>query len=346
MSSNIKVCTLNIGSGDRDWYNAQRFGLMLSATDRGRASDNYLFAEKQTANKLVELDQDIYCLQEVRNEDRPQITELKKRGYTIHHADDNHFDAVIAVKTSRFASKVENFSYRLKFEDSFSGGQLWKDVAVVRVRDLLTQKSIVIASAHIPGYGFAQHQETKEQAYIKFGDEFCDLLVNQYLPDADIQLIGADMNADPQTEIGNKPHGVKRFAFFQNNGFIRCQNESPTNINCDDMGTLWALREIDFIFARKCSLNSLIGRIIALFSSVVVKEKATSIKKDLFPRPMNQIGNTPWNYMAHSSDHLPVLAEFSYQIEPSPAAKRWHALKLWLFSWLPSTLRPSANSSS
>ncbi|MGZ3632943.1 MAG: hypothetical protein ACXWM7_01260 [Parachlamydiaceae bacterium] len=287
--NNFSVCTYNVGSRVDDYFQLCRhFDPSLSFKSK-EDEENFRSKYEVTQNRTAELlinKAVIYCLQEVVDEERPIIKSLRERNFEIVHFKDlPYFDTVIALDKSRFKD-ITNHSINVAITPYFS-----KDAAIATATDILSGERVTFVSAHAPGFDLTKKPNDEDTAE---GDYYCQKIV-QELSDIDcgaIQIIGADMNANPEK-------WNPRFEVFSKEGFQVYRKNSPTNVNPND--SVEQAREIDFIFTKTTSsiwqkLKSILG---------------SSLQLDAAIRSENSIG---WNVDDNASDHLPVFVDINYEI--------------------------------
>jgi hypothetical protein len=181
------------------------------------------------------------------------------------------------------------------------GPGLKKDVAIATATELLSGRRITFVSAHVPGFDFTK-EVSDEDAYN--GDFYCQAILKKLseIGNGNIQVIGADMNANPEK-------WSHRFQEFFDRGFRLYRKNSPTNVNPKDSRE--QMREIDFIFTKTSSIWQ---KIKSIFFSTIQFE--TTI------RNQNSIG---WDMNVNASDHLPVFIDISAKINLSKIHQAWNA---------------------
>lgn len=261
--SNFTVCTYNMGSNEGDYSNLRRHldpsfnqHPRLIATDEAE----YNAAQNKTTDSLMG-QADVYCLQEVIDENRPLIKSLKGANFQIINKPNvrGNFDCAIAVNTARFEN-ITNLSTTINRQD----------VTIARATDITTKKEVLFVSAHIPGC-MLENDTPVDADDASTGDNDCEQIMQHVAHIAGgcaVQIIGADMNANPEK-------WEPRFQKFTSRGFEVLRSNAPTNVNPNSR--TYKERELDFIF-------------------VSPKAQATVTNA----KPLS------WN-VDNASDHLPVF---------------------------------------
>jgi endonuclease/exonuclease/phosphatase family metal-dependent hydrolase len=300
MNLQFNVCTYNIGSSANDYFLLCKH--LDSSLSFKTEEEEEAFRAKynETQNRTAELltnQAEVYCLQEVVEEERPLITSLKAQGFEIVHYNGlPAFDNAIALDKKRFKD-ITNHSIDVKITKYYS-----KDVAIASATDNLTGERMTFVSAHSPGFDFTK-ELTREDTVE--GDFYCQAIAKKMseIGKNSIHIIGADMNANPEK-------WNPRFHIFSSQGFQLNRTGSSTNVNPRD--SMHQAREIDFIFTKTTS--SLWKKIKSLFVSTV--QCHASIK--MAPT----IG---WNNHDNASDHLPVFITITPQVNFSKIRQLWNS---------------------
>lgn len=307
----FSLCTYNIGSSVNDYYQLRKH-LEPSIKITGEAEEDafrsqYAEVQKSTASLLTNKAR-AYCLQEVVDEERPLIRSLKEKNFEIVHSTQQPgFDTAIALDKERFKD-ITNHSIEVQITQGFN-----KDAAIATATDVLSREKITFVSAHVPGFDFTKEVTVEEASY---GDIYCQAIAQKLaeIGSDTIQIIGADMNANPEK-------WNPRFQIFSKKGFKLHRTNSPTNVNSRDSRD--QMREIDFLFTK--TTTSIWQRIKSLFVSM--RQVTISLKDE------NSIG---WNVEDNASDHLPVFLNVSPQIKISKVSQLWNAT----YQLLSSCFRP------
>jgi hypothetical protein len=246
MSFELRVCSYNIGRDSGEYCNLLRCrdpdfkDIEDPEFSQSKIEERSKEAERQAA-QLLEGQTDVYCLQEVISEDRTLIDFLKKKGFTIIHLLGKEiFDTVIALDPLRFKN-IQNFSFNLSSDEN-----ILEDVAVAQAVDIKSNQLVVFTSAHVPGFNF----QSLNQREMKRGEISCEKIIQKLssINQNAIQVIGADMNANPEV-------GGQRFEIFSKAGFQLNRCNLPTNVNPRD--TVHQEREIDFIWTKMPQLPAI-----------------------------------------------------------------------------------------
>lgn len=298
--NNFSVCTYNVGSRIDDYFQLCRHldpSLSFKNSEEEEAfRSKYDVVQNRTAELLTNK-AEVYCLQEVFNEERPLIQSLKEKAFEIIHLEGlAYFDTAIALDKDRFKD-ITNHSFDVQITTHFK-----KDVAIATATDVLTGQRITFVSAHAPGFDFTKEVSDKDAAE---GDFYCRAIINKLseIGNSTIHVIGADMNANPEK-------WDPRFRVFSNQGFQLNRKNSATNVNPKD--STEQEREIDFIFTKTSSSNW--QKTKSIFFSTIQFE--TAIKDE------NSIG---WNIDDNASDHLPIFIGISAKISVSKICLLWNA---------------------
>lgn len=251
---------------------------------------------EETAKDLVHA-ADVYALQEVKSDDRPDIKVFQKNGFQIYRpqskkpkdpADTRASDTAIAINPAKF-SNIKNKSF------TTSGGL---DFAVVTCIEKSTGKKIAFVSGHIPGFNL----EEKDQSIMRDGAETGDNEIRAVIDriqdicaDCDSVMFGADMNANP--EIYNP-----RFQLLIDAGFEVHRTNSPTNnmerntFNPERKVHLKE-RELDYIFIKKQEPSGFFHALKKLFNRDTIQ--VAHIDKSR--------SNLTLDPISSPSDHIPIF---------------------------------------
>lgn len=310
--NSFSVCTYNIGSRADDYlFLCTHLDPSLKINSQKEETDfldKYQTVQEQAA-KLLTGKAEVYCLQEVKNEERPLIKSLIERKFEIIHIEGEVFDTAIALDKNRF-KEITNHS--IDVSDNLYCG---KDVAIASATDILTGQRITFVSAHAPGFDF----EKVNEKVATDGDSYCHEIVQKLseIGNSTIKVIGADMNAHPE-------NWNPRFNIFADQGFTVHRQNSATNVNPND--SVEKTREIDFIFTK--ASPSIWQKIKSIFVSTF--QFSATLKTE------NPLG---WDANKNASDHLPVFIEISSRNNISKIRQLWHDA-CGLFSSCFGTKRP------
>lgn len=276
--TSFKVCTYNMGADFNDYcllcqYVGPAFQIQ-SEEEQKALKEKYQTAQEHVAARLRD-QAEVFCLQEVVEQDRPLIKTLKERNFQIFKSNGKFPDCVIALNTD--FENVENHSTILE------GGY----VAIVTATHKPTGERLTFVSAHAPGFNLEGSIEKLDAAG---GDKYCQQIAEilNKIGSSTFQIIGADMNAYPEKWL-------PRFKVFSEKGFQVLRTGSSTNVMPKSSTT--RERELDFILVKTAPrwLMSLFGKNI---------EKSAHIISD---QPLE------WKVDRNASDHLPVFAKISFQ---------------------------------
>lgn len=299
--SNFSICTYNVGSRVDDYFQLCKH-LDSSLSFKSKEEDDafrskYAVVQNRTTELLTNK-AEVYCLQEVGDEERPLIKSFKARNFEIIHLEGlPFFDTAIALDKNRFQD-ITNHSIDVQVNEEFK-----KDVAIATATDILSGQRITFVSAHAPGFDFTKKVNENDAAE---GDFYCQAIVKKLseIGNSTIQVLGADMNANPEK-------WNPRFQIFSNQGFQLDRKNSATNVNPKDLTD--QEREIDFIFTK--TISSIWQKTKSIFVSTV--QYKTAIKVE------DSIG---WNANDNASDHLPVFIEVSPKINISKIGQLWNKI--------------------
>lgn len=252
----FNVCSYNMGSGSSDYLNLHTYfnpQFKIGSREQEQAFINEHAKIEESSAISLQDKANAYCLQEVVDENRPLIKNLKEKGFEIIHLnnDQPYFDAAIALDKNRFKDIV-NHSMVIDR----------KDVAIATATDILTNQKVTFVSAHVPGFNLENLIEEEKQD----GDNFCQKLATNLRKIGGTQIIGADMNGT--TEIANE-----RFQAFTKNGLLIHKTDCPTNVcpRSED----YKLREFDYFFAK--NNQSFWQKIKSIFKTTI--QYSCAIKK-------------------------------------------------------------------
>lgn len=299
--NNLSVCSYNVGSRVDDYFQLCKHVnphpiVFTCKEDEDTFRSNYEAAQNRTTELLTNKAQ-VYCLQEVVDEERTLIKSLKEKNFEIIHLGGlPYFDTAIAIDKNRFKD-INNHSIDIEITPLFK-----KDVAIATATDILTGQRVTFVSAHVPGFDFTKKVNDKDAAG---GDFYCQAIVKKLseIGQNTIQIIGADMNANPEK-------WNPRFQLFTNQGFQINRKNSATNVNPND--SVEQEREIDFIFTK--TATSIWQKIRSIFAST--RQFKATIKTE------DSIG---WNPKDNASDHLPVFIKVSSKVKISKIHQLWNA---------------------
>ncbi len=293
MSLPFSVCTYNLGARADDYYQLCKYlqpDLAFKSAEEEKAFRARYAATQETTTLLLRDHAEVYCLQEVGDTKRPMITALQWLGFeVVYLRGDRAFDTAIALDTRRFKD-ITNHSIDVRINGRFK-----KDAAIATAIDIESNQRIAFVSAHAPGFDFTKANVDPEEA--AEGDLYCQKIADKLsqVGDCAIQVIGADMNDNPEKWNA-------RFQIFSNRGFQVLRTGSSTNVNPKD--AVHQEREIDFIFTK--THPSIFQRIAAIFFSTLQYSAA------IYPiQPLR------WDATVNASDHLPVFATISSQVADS-----------------------------
>jgi len=312
----LRVCTYNIGARVNDYMENLKYNEDNYEREHKPEKDStsYSQAQEKTGDLLTAPWQrpHIYCLQEVGplDLDRPLINRLVAANFAIIHFEGAYRDSVVALDRTRF-SQIENHSFVSNFENRY--------VAVATAVDHLTGQSVVIASAHVPGFSYLGMKQDREYGSDRGKDraESGDALftrelipmMNHLAEPNTLQIIGADMNADPEI-------WPARFESLENASFDRIEPDSFTNVHLNfaerDHPEL-KTRKIDYLFTRvttfeKSILQRISEAIGGIFFATFTMDESIFVDRD----PLDG-----FNPECNASDHRPVYAEITYNRVPS-----------------------------
>ncbi len=307
--SNFSVCSYNVGSRVDDYLQLCEY-LKSPPSRKSRKEDDQFHAQYNTTQEktaaLLTNKAEVYCLQEVVDEERPLIKSLKENNFTIIRLESlKYFDTAIALDTKRFQD-ITNHSIEVQITQWFK-----KDVAIATATDILSGQRITFVSAHAPGFDFTKQVIDDEDA--AEGDFYCQAILDRLseIGNNTIHVIGADMNANPEK-------WNPRFQSFSNQGFQLHRKASATNVNPKD--SVEQEREIDFIFTK--ATTSIWQKIKSIFVSTI--QFKSTIKAE------DSIG---WDINNNASDHLPVFINLSPKVKISKIHQLWNATYRLLLSY-------------
>lgn len=286
IDTQFTVCTYNIGRIE-DYLKLCKYrdsSYTIKSKEEDESFQKKYDRIQSETTKLLEDQADVFCFQEVGKRTRPIIQTLQSKGFKIVHDEKyDEFDTAVALNTSRFKN-ITPHSFNIQLTDSFN-----KDVAIATAEDIQTHQSAVFVSAHAPGFNLSQATINRDEA--ADGDLYCKTIAHELseMGTYAIQVIGADMNANPEK-------WNPRFQFFSHQGFQIIRTGSSTNVNPKD--STYQEREIDFIFAK--TTQSIGQKIKSIFS--------TTIKNHVAVKPFDPLG---WDIEKNASDHLAIFMNVS-----------------------------------
>jgi hypothetical protein len=301
-ASHLNGCTFNMGANVNDYFKHCKYHYpkleIKSEKEQEQFYANYAAAQEETGRLLTSQLSDFLCLQEVVDMERPLIKSLEKKGFQVFHFEGNPtFDNVIALNQSRFKD-ITNHSIDVDISDTFK-----KDATIVTATDIVTGQRMTFVSAHVPGIDLAKSAIDGNEAAA--GDNYCSAIVHKLskIATGTIQIIGADMNANPEK-------WNPWFEIFAKQGFQVLRSNSSTNVNPND--SEYQEREIDFMFAKTSS----------------IWQQTKSIVCSTFENKVKLISDRPfgWNTSQNASDHLPVFINISTRLNASKAYQLWKSI--------------------
>jgi len=214
---------------------------------------------------------------------------------------------MLATHPYRFTNIVNH-----SIDVEFSGRK--RDVAIASATDRLSGQRFTFVSAHVWGFNFTEEVTVNTAAQ---GDDTCDkvtLHLDSEIPRGTFEVIGADMNANPEK-------WNPRFEILTRKGLKTHRTGETTNVNPLDVSD--KEREIDFIFTRSNNREpSVWERIKSIFFSTI--HWTPSIAR---------VDTFKWDPTEHCSDHLPVFVQFTALVRFSVIRKIWNGV-CGLFSCL------------
>lgn len=281
MNSQFTVCTYNIGSSVNDYFLHCKYhnpSLNFTSEEEDKQFRAKYDATQVKTAQLLENQADVYCLQEVGNTNRPMYTSLLNKGFQFVRYDNDRFDTAIALNPKRFID-ITNHSIDVQITKYFK-----KDVAIATAIDIQSGQRVAFVSAHVPGFNFMKI----EQEEVADGDLYCRAITQKLsqIGPSTIQIIGADMNANPEK-------WNPRFQTFSQRGLKVLRTNDSTNVNPKDSQD--QKREIDFIFATSLSFWQKIKSIFC-----------KSVQSNATIKAFNPLG---WDIDNNASDHLPVFVD-------------------------------------
>lgn len=221
----------------------------------------YDSATNLMAIELLEKTDDVYFFQEIIHTNRPLITALTKRNFSLVHRPIEEatgpkkamINTALALNSNRF-QEIQNHSRSIKI------GKRKKDIAVATAIDAKTGARIVFLSGHVPGFSFANATDAEKEP----GREYCKIVIEllETLKDTHIQIVGLDINADPA-------HDQARFDLFTKNSFFLLNTPHFTNLNVEPPRK----RTIDHVLIRFSDNIAISHLAINVFGNKGGKEK-------------------------------------------------------------------------
>ncbi len=285
--NNVGLLTYNAGGGVEDYARRCKFldstFEITSQSQQRELEEKYNAAQVNEAKILCQKKADVYCLQEIFDKTRPLIKELQSQNYQLFHLETvKRPDCLIALNMNRFQDVV---NHSLDLGSS--------DVAIVLATEKQSGQRMAFVSAHLTGFNL---DTPNDHEGASIGNNECRMIANKLNAiSSDIQIVGADMNADP-----NK--WPDRFTpLTQSAQFKIFGSGAPTNVypNSKD----YTKRSLDYFLYRDNKTNS--------STSVDFK-----IKK-----------NQPLTFETNASDHLPISAKIS--MTPSAPSEPSFFSRLW-----------------
>ncbi len=259
---NFDICSYNMGTNQQDY--AQK------CTYYDSQNKNYDMVQQETSSALVGKAA-VYCLQEVRNTQRPLIKALQAQGFEIFRAPNSNpnfqFSAAILLDSKIFKDfDNQSFDEMVCLEEINGFARAYKkDGAIVSATHIASGQRITFVSAHVPGFDFDKPVTELEG---KKGDLYCHLIADKLAEIANksmqktFHVIGADMNANPEK-------WQPRFDIFSREGFAIHRTNAPTNVNPADQTN--REREIDFVFTNEFYVIPTIYAIWEKFKSFFIE---------------------------------------------------------------------------
>lgn len=328
MSVNTNVCTYNMGGRINDYIflktaehirdssgeiNAKK----LEACDKQVSiawrenpkllEEEYQKVQEEAAKNLISTPTDVFCLQEVGDENRPLIRSLISSGYEVRHVSAKPGEAYYtAIALSSRYTQIENFSERITYRYSSSYStkmeERAKDVAIVRAYDSLLKQRVVFVSAHITGFNF---DELEQQRLMEEGEGnvFCREIADRVarIGGCRFKFVGLDMNGNPEIS-------PERFRIFTSQGFD--VQRSSQNTNANPYSAVHLQREIDFVLTSH-SVNRVWNWIKSFFVATVIYSHANTTVSS----------TVRLDSKTNASDHVPVFTRHTMAVDPSSLSR-------------------------
>lgn len=249
MSNSFVFATWNAGSRTADYLqhldipplNLQNELSLLNSMNRLR--DKFLTELTRDLTETV----DVFALQEVSGDQRPDIQVLLQTGFLIVRPPKKNplyiseTDTAIAIHPKKFKA-ITNKS----FNDPVSG----RDFAVAHAVEKATGKKIGFISGHIVGFNLEETNFAAMKKEAKEGDDDMKQLlakIDRDFSDCESIILGLDMNAFPEIY-------PDRFNLLRKAGFEIYRTNRPTNrFSRNFSGEIAKLqeRELDYIFVKQ-----------------------------------------------------------------------------------------------
>ncbi|NGX48566.1 MAG: hypothetical protein K940chlam5_00154 [Candidatus Anoxychlamydiales bacterium] len=225
MSSEFKVCSYNLGkSNGSDYRKLLKYNDSPLAEDKTDAfNDKYKKIEEKVA-QFLSLKADVFFLQEIGDENRALIAELKFQNFSIIHFNwkkDSSFCNAIALSNYIFI-EIVNHSMAKEFgKDNFS------DIAIATAKDSWTGQKILFVSA-LGLEDLSKKEPISDE--LSSRDLYWTVITAQTSPYSDcaIKLISADMRVPFEV-------AKKLFTPFQKEGFEILKTNLATTLNSLDV---------------------------------------------------------------------------------------------------------------
>jgi exonuclease III len=259
--------------------------------------EKYVEIQKSTA-QLLKNEAEIFCLQEVMEENRPLVKALTEKGFKIvHFKNEKGFQTAIALSQDRFKDIVDH-SFAVDIAKNFK-----RDVAIATATDKISGQKFTFVSAYVPGFElekiYFSPKDTNE------GDLYCKEIVKKLSQIGNHMIIGSDMNANPEK-------WMPRFEIFSENRFQLHRTNATTNVN--PYSDKLKQREIDFIFTKTITIFSVWQKIKSLFFSTIQCNAS-----------INPIKPIDFNVEHNASDHLPIFVKVDFKKNISKIQELWNA---------------------
>jgi|GEM_PF-3899563 len=302
--SELGVISYNIGTNIADFeFTCQYNG--IKATE-----DAYEATQEKTAEYFKEMayrnESDVIFLQEVVDDDRPLVKALcEDKSFKIFHIlNREEQGARVFPKRQRYDSAV--LLKTDQFKDCVNSSLILEgmDIGLVFATHIKTNQRMVFSSAHISGFSLDEKTIHKD-ATIQ-GDHETQGIINVLSQmkgeSRTIQVIGADMNANPEKMRSIEEN---RFKKLEKAGFQTFRTGHATDVFPRSKN--YVERELDFIFARELPeepKKSLLSRLIAKIKLFFCRSKPLfKLKKT---EALFNFNLDPDRLPRTSSDHRPI----------------------------------------
>ncbi len=343
MSTEIRFASFNCGSGWADYKGMvsaseaeskalqQELGPMNSPEEFSAATKKRMEQiETIVADKLAD-SQDVICLQELKDPNRPFVKKLEEKGFHIFRleqndpqADKSNLENVVAIRRKLFDEGViksaDNISIPSESHPIRGRPSYGQQIAATIVR---LKSGVTLSFTSLYNWGFPLYpQDLPEEMKQRFEDDTAameygltyteEAVENVKKHHVDFAVISGDINNNPEND-------ERPFKYLEASRFKVHEPDQPTNINAADLNR-YNERKIDFIFTSVQPSQPWYKKIGSAFRSIFFSSVSIEITEPKVLEGYDFTRNT------NCSDHKPLGMTIKV-IETTPKSQR-------LWNWM------------